>query len=370
MRLAPVLQPLVKQQLRNRIGLLRRQAGRIEADQVAAGRQAVRIADRITTIGGRHEAPVERSEQAGHLVVYREQAVQRLRPLGQRAQCFLIDPPFGRAVRYGAGALRTQVEPGGGIGVVEGHFQPAHRARFLDLPVIHQKGFIDVFTESIEQGHAQALQDQLPAQSGVRHFAEHGQAARLAGIGDLVQPGMQRIEESVEFPAHAFERPLEVVVQAVFDDQCGQPLADGIFGRPLVGNRPFVHQFVQLPHAVAEAAGGQHRRTVTEQQRPTAPFGGQRFAQVVDDVGIDHRQIAERQQCIVLHIQPACLAVGPFLRAVSAEMDQCVGPARPQVNRQIVVRQRHAALVHERVLAAMQRFFARRLRQYRNVAEL
>ena len=101
-----------------------------------------------------------------------------------------------------------------------------------------------------------------------------------------------------------------------------------------------VHQPMQVAQFVVEAGRRDRRHLVTDRHRAPAPLGLHGLADVVLDVGIEHRQIAEQRERPVERPQAAILARRPFLAAMRAEMDQCVGlqaRAQVQVGRQIPV---------------------------------
>ncbi len=107
--------------------------------------------------------------------------------------------------------------------------------------------------------------------------------------------------------------------------------------------------------------------------RAATALGLQRFADVVDDIGVDHRQIAEHQVGRLQHVQAALLARLPFGRAVGAEMHQRIDAeafAQPEVGRQVAVRWRHLGVVVERLFAVAGALATRRLRHDDLLAQL
>ena len=122
-----------------------------------------------------------------------------------------------------------------------------------------------------------------------------------------------------------------------------------------------------------QAGGCKRRRLVGDRHGTSAPLGLQGLADVIDDVRIDHRHIAHRQQRVVVYGQATFLARQPFLRAVCAVVDQRIGSvafARPQVGCEIEMRRPGLGTVVQRFFLVLPFLAARRLRQDHDVAEL
>ena len=97
------------------------------------------------------------------------------------------------------------------------------------------------------------------------------------------------------------------------------------------------------------------------------------LADVVGDVGIGHRHVADGEHRVVMDREAALLAGQPFLRAVGAVVHQGVGLellARPQIDGEVEVRGRRLGRVVEGLLLVFPFLAARRLRQDGDVAEL
>ena len=116
---------------------------------------------------------------------------------------------------------------------------------------------------------------------------------------------------------------------------------------------------------------------MAHKHRTPAPFGGERFAQVVHDVGVDIGQIAQGQQRIVLTGQSTLFARRPLQGAVRTHMHHGVCTqlcAQPQVGGQIVVAQWHAGAVANAFFTQLGRrtrchFMAQRLRHDNDIAQ-
>ncbi|VFT07575.1 Uncharacterised protein [Pseudomonas aeruginosa] len=78
--------------------------------------------------------------------------------------------------------------------------------------------------------------------------------------------------------------------------------------RALVQLLVFVDQLVQVAQFVVQPGRGERRRLVADGDRAPAPARLDRLANVVLDVRVEHRQVAERPQRVVAHRQPAVLA--------------------------------------------------------------
>ena len=377
-----VLEPVVEQRLGHGIGLARGQAARVQPREVAARGQTVGVADGVATVGSGQVAALQRGQQAGQLALGGEQALQLLRAPGQLqqrggvdglARCAVGHVVFG-AHHVGCRLRRqrgAQVEHTRGLGVLQCHLQPARGARGQHRVVLDEKGFVDVLAQRLDQRLAQRLQDGFAPLLGRGHAAEHSQALGLRALRELVQVGVQDFEEAVEIGRDALGAPAQVAVQLVLHELRHQLLFERAARGAFVHGFPFVHHLVHVGHARRKARRGKHRRAVAHQHGAAPALGREGLAQVVHDVGVDHGQVTERQQRVVVHIQRTRLATGPFLRAVGAEVDERISlQLRPQVHGQVVVRQRRLGFVHEGVLAQAQGFLARRLGQHGQLAHL
>ncbi|MNT15638.1 hypothetical protein D3C72_1507020 [compost metagenome] len=219
----------------------------------------------------------------------------------------------------------AQVQHAGGLRVGQRHFQPACGACSQHRVVLDEEGFVDVLAQRLDQRLAQRLQDGLAPLLGRGHAAEHGQALGLRALRELVQVGVQDFKKAVEVGRDALGAPSQVAVQLVLHKLRHQLLFERAARGAFVHGFPFVHHLVHVGHARLEARRGEHGRTVAHQHGAAPALGRECLAQVVHDVGIDHGQIAQGQQRIVVHIQRTRLATGPFLRAVGAEVDERIG---------------------------------------------
>ena len=379
-----VLEPVVEQRLRHGIGLACGQAARVQPREVAACRQAVGVADGVATVRSGQVATFQRSQQAGQLALRGQQALQLLRALGQLQQRGRVDGLARGAVGhivFGAHQAvlcwrrvrqrGAQVQNAGGLGVLQRHLQPARGARGQHRVVFDEEGFVDVFAQRLDQRLAQRLQNGLAPLLGRGHTAKHGQALGLRALRELVQVRVQDLQKAVEVGRDALGAPAQVAVQLVFYKLRHQLLFERASRGAFIHGFPFVHHLVHVGHARLEACRGEHGGAVAHQHGTAPALGREGLAQVVHDVGVDHGQVAQGQQRIVVHIQRTRLAARPFLRAVGAKVDERVGlQLRPQVHREVVVRQRRLAFVHEGVLAQAQGFLSRGLWEHGQIADL
>ncbi|MNT54284.1 hypothetical protein D3C72_1914340 [compost metagenome] len=120
-----------------------------------------------------------------------------------------------------------------------------------------------------------------------------------------------------------------------------------------------------------QACRPERRGLVADDHRAAAALGLDRFADIVDDVRIDHRHAAQHQVRLVGDRQAALLARRPFLCAVRAVVHQRLAIlARPQVGRHVEVVQRRDGGVVQRLLVRFIALAARRHRHQHHVAEL
>jgi hypothetical protein len=338
----------------------RRHAARVEAVEVAAGRQAVGIAHRVAAVAGLEVAAVEGGEQAFDFFVVRECGVDLLRAQGHGSQC-----------AFGIRAHRAR-----GIGILERDFDPSCEARSRDVLRIDKEGLIDVFAQRFGQRLAEDLQDRHAATLRIRRLPEGCEAQRLRGLRQFVQVRMQHRDEAGEVGANACGRPFQVAVVVLLDELRGELFFHRGFHRPGRQRLPVVHPLMHRLHAGAKARGREHRCRVAHHRRAAAALGGRGFAEVVHDVRVDVGQVAEREQRIVLHREPTLLARRPFDRAVRAHVHDRARAelrAQPQVRRQVAVAERNGRAVVD--LLGLARHLrtgleARRLAQHDDVAEL
>ncbi len=181
---------------------------------------------------------------------------------------------------------------------------------------------------------------------GRRRLAEGVQAQRGGAAGQFVEVIVQRGEKGREILAHARLVPAEVGLQAGFQHRGADLLGAALAHRALVQLLVFVDQVVQVAQLVVQPGRGERRRLVADGDRPPATPGLDGLADVVLDIGVEHRQVAEHPEGIVADGQPAVLAGQPFLGAVGAEVDQRVGVetlAQVLVDRQVEVVRWHLA---------------------------
>ena len=109
---------------------------------------------------------------------------------------------------------------------------------------------------------------------------------------------------------------------------------------------------------------------MVDQHRVGPPTHRRRFAQIVDDPGIDVRHRPEQDVGPVVVREAGGLAGQDELRAVRAEVDQRVGLeffVEPEIGRQVVVGRWHELVVQQRGVVCLA---AERLRQQDHVAQV
>ena len=171
------------------------------------------------------------------------------------------------------------------------------------------------------------------------------QAERLRGLRQFVQVVVQVVVQFRHETAHvggdAFVVPAHVLVDAFLPHLLHQIGGDFLAHGTFVLAHPGVQQVMDFVQRQMQAGGGKRRRLVGDGDGAAAALGLQGFADVVDDVGIDHRHVADGGKRVIRHRQAAFLARQPFLRAVRAVVHDGVGLelfAHPQVMRHVVVR--------------------------------
>jgi len=349
-----VLRPVRFEQLGESIsagepGLLGRDARGVEAVEVAPGGQALGVPDRVAAVLGVDEAAVERLEQTGVLAGCRKCAKVGA-PLAQ--QRVFVRRRLGRK-RAGEQAV------GGRLG--------------QRLVVLHEQLVRLGQAEACVQAFAEHLHHRADAMLEARRLAEGVQAERLCGLRQRVQPVVQLTLEGAKVCACALGRPADVLDQG----QACRLIDDGAHGAILdcadVEQFVFVQQVVQRHQLRMQTGRCERWRLVADDGRPATPLRLGGLADVVDDVGIDHRQVAQHQVGVVMDRQAALLARRPLLAAVGAEVDQRVGiegGARIEVGGKVEVGQRHLGVVVDRLLGRLVDAAARRLRHDHQVTKL
>ena len=205
-----------------------------------------------------------------------------------------------------------------------------------------------------------------------RRLAEGVEAERLGALRQFVQMVVQRVDKGAEFALDARIAPAHVLVDAFLFDPFFQVDRKLLLDRAVVLRQPLVQQVVDGGQRFVQAGGNEGRRLVADDHGAAAPLGLQRLADVVDDVGVDDRHVADGEHRVVADREAALLAGQPFLRAVRAVMDDGVGfesLAQPQVVGQVEMRGRRAGRMVERLLGFFPAFAARRLRGEDDLAD-
>ena len=302
-------------------------AGRVKAIEVAAGGQGVGVAYRVTTVGGGAVASLQGGDEPPGLAA----GIQRLPPLACLGEMRLQG--LGQLAQIGVRLQVALEQPvGGGVDhllVVDGQGLVQLGLRFA-----HVAG--GRFQEGLAQHHHHGGQPVFFL--GV--LPEGVQAHGLDGFSQLVQVGVQRVEEGAEIGAGAFFGPFQVGQQA-FLFCAGEDIGpDLVLDGPFFLREPLVQQVVQLGQSLVQAGRAQWRGLVADGDGAATAAGLGGFTDVVDDVGVDDRDVADGQHRRIVDGQAALLAGQPFLGAVSAEVDQgvmCGALANPQVGGQVGV---------------------------------
>ncbi|MNM70069.1 hypothetical protein D3C81_816880 [compost metagenome] len=252
------------------------------------------------------------------------------------------------------------VQPLPDVGLLEALVVPGQ----LLFRVLRMKGGQQRLAEHLHHGEQ--------AQVLVRRTPKGGQAQRLLVERQFMQMHMQGIDERREIPGDGGGVPAHVLadVQPVREaaDLLGALVAHLAFAHV----QPLVQQVVKLVDLAMQPGRREGRRGMADGHAPPAALDLQRFADVVDDVGIDDRRIAHHQVGIVVHRQAAFLAGLPFVGAVGAQVHQRVAGGRlpgPQVGGQVAVRRRHLGVVVQGLFPVVQALATRRLRQQDDIAQ-
>ncbi len=159
---------------------------------------------------------------------------------------------------------------------------------------------------------------------------------------------MQDGEECREIRTHRRLIPTQVGLHVHSHDRLpyllGGLLAYGAFVQLLV----LVDRLVQIAQLVIEAGRSEGRRLMADGDgTPPAP-GLNGLADVVLDIGIEDRQVADGEKRIIIGGQAAILSWQPLLCTVGAEVDQRIGAealAHQLVSRHVEMVRRHLAVV-------------------------
>ena len=180
-------------------------------------------------------------------------------------------------------------------------------------------------------------------------LAEHVEPAADLRVLQCTQVAIDVQDDIVEVIARRrrlVER--EVAVDLCVDEQLPHLVAQrGKLGR--IHRRHLrigVEELLELREVVVEVGARQRRGQMVDDDRVGSPLGLRAFAGIVDDEGIEHRHLAQREVGIARVRQRERLAGEPFQRAVLAEMDDgggaptslCQRQCEPLVEGQIVMR--------------------------------
>lgn len=219
-------------------------------------------------------------------------------------------------------------------------------------------------------------QDEVDAGLTGRGAAQDVQTVADLGVLDLAQPAVDVQQEVVEAVVVRAGLQAQVVVELGGLDQRPDLGADrGQLGRVHGGDRRVLVEQLLQARDVAVGLGAGHRRDEVVDEGGVHPaLGLGALAGVVDQEGVDEREVAEggvraagRGQARVLAGQPLQVAVlAQVDHGVRAEAAVVRGGRDPAVRRQVVVRGRQIGVVvdRDRVLAEA----ARRLDQDEQIA--
>ena len=206
-----------------------------------------------------------------------------------------------------------------------------------------------------------------------RRGAEGVHAQRLHGHAQLFQIVLDVAQELVEAGHELLFGPVQIRVDVHLHRLGHDQLAGVLFHQPLVHQLVLGDQIIDGREIIREAGGRERRRLMTHHHTTAATFDVHCFRHVVDDIGVDHRDVAYQQIRVVINPQAALLAGQPFLTAVGAEMDDGIGAdllAHPQVGGEITVVHRQQRVVVKHVVLFGRRIAARWLGQHVQIAVL
>ena len=165
----------------------------------------------------------------------------------------------------------------------------------------------------------------------------------------------------------------EILGEAQPDHLLANLLADGLrqLGALVQTGVVVVDPLAQLGELRIESALLERRHHVIDERRHPSPPRDETFADDVDVVDVEMRQIGDQRIGRIVRRQAHVLAVEPFERAVRADMHDRVGLeafAQPRIGGDVLVMRREVlGVVH---LLGVLAPSARRLRQQRDLAEL
>ncbi len=328
---------------------------RVDGVEVAAGRQHVdQAAQRRAGGAGRDEAALQRVQHGVQFVGGGGQARHHLGGgEGQHLVDGLRQPGGDLLDRLDRPVLRLhRLDQGtglglGGVGGAEGE------RRLVQAERLAQTGQRADAAPDLP-GAQDGEHDVDPVGAG-RGLAQDVQAVADLGVLDLAEPAVDVQQEVVEAVVLGALVQAEVVVEPGGLDQRPDLGADGgQLGRVHRGDVGVLVQQLLQARDVAVGVGAGHRRDeVVDQGGVGAALGLGALARVVDQEGVDQREVAEDGVRAALGGQRGGLAGQPLQVAVLAEVDDGVGAEAavllrgldPAVGGQVVVARRQVGVV-------------------------
>ena len=339
------------------VGGARGDARGIKAIHVAPGVQGVGVADRVAAVGRVDPARRQALQHALHLPGRAQRDHEAPPLLGQHAQLGIVqlaqralaeDPVVHKAVGHGFGQVLVV-------------------ALERSLGVFHARGLVERLAQ-----HLHHVADEVGA-LGVQ--AQGVQAQRLLGSAQVFKVVLQVAQELVKAALQLGHLPLQVFVDVHLHGLRHDQLAVVVLHQAGIERLVFADQVVDAHEVFRQTCRRERRGLVAHDHAAPAPFHVQRLADVVHDVGIDHRRVAHQQVGFVVGPQAALLAGRPLLRAMRAKVHDGVRRmllTRPQVGGQVEVVERHLGVVEQLffVVVARRCLAAHGLGQHHELAQL
>lgn len=192
------------------------------------------------------------------------------------------------------------------------------------------------------------LHHRCEAMFGLRGLSEGMQSQGHVRLCHLVQMIMQRLHEPLRLGAHAGIVPAQVRQHLRVHGLLADLLGSRLLHRALIELLVFVDQRVELAQLVVEPGGRKRGRLMADDHGTTPPACLDGLADVVLDIGVEHRQVTECEEGVVADGEAPILARQPFLSPMGAEVDQRIGSellSQRLVGGEIEVIGRHLAVV-------------------------
>ena len=333
----------------------RRDARRVEAVEIAPGGQRVGVADRVAAVGRIDPARRQRAHDGLDLAVGAQRLAIAASALGQFAQHGIVDrlrragivehDVVDEPVRCALGQLSV-------VAVQRIAAAPGHRVR--------------------EQRLAEHLHHVAHQVLARRIAAQRMQAERLHRAAEFLEVVAQCASNAVESGGVGVDTQVgeQMGFARRIDDALAQPFAH----RAFVDRVELAQQLIECCVFVSESGRRERRRLVADDHAPPSALHVDRLGDVVDDVRIDDRHVADQQVRVVVGPQATLLSGQPLLRAVRAEVHDGVGGvslAHPEIGGEVEVVRRHLRVVEQLLLVAAGRGLgAHRLRQHDECAQI